>query len=268
MTLLQSILLGAIQGVTEFLPISSSGHLILARTLFGIQQAPLPAFIFDVLIQLGTWVAVLVYYRRDLIAIAKDMLNALRRQPGPQAKLGWLILLATIPAVIVGWFLKDSMTGDVGALPLTGVFLLVNAGLLLLAELASRRARRLEQANAGDALWVGAFQALALLPAVSRSASTLAGGMTRHFERPAAARFAFLMAVPIMPAAAVVALLDLGRIPDAQGLLLPLVFGFIAATLAGYLSIRWLLSYLANHSLFPFAGYCLAVGILVLTLST
>lgn len=268
MTFWQSILLGAIQGVTEFLPISSSGHLILARTLLGVQQDPLAAFIFDVLIQLGTWVAVLVYYWRDLVAIAKDMLSALRGQPGPQAKLGWLIVLATIPAVIVGWFLKDSMTGDIGALPLTGVFLLVNAALLILAELASRRTRKLEGANTTDALWVGAFQALALLPAISRSASTLAGGMLRNFERREAARFAFLMAVPIMPAAAVIALLDLGRLPDANGLLMPLVLGFLAATVAGYLSIRWLLQYLSNRSLYPFAGYCLAVGMLVLILGS
>lgn len=268
MTLLQSILLGAIQGVTEFLPISSSGHLILARTLLGIQQEALPAFVFDVLIQLGTWVAVLIYYWRDLIEIANDMLHGLRGKPGPQARLGWLIVLATIPAVIVGWFLKDSMTGDIGALPLTGVFLLVNAGLLLLAELASRRTRALDQAQPADALWIGAFQALALLPAVSRSASTLAGGMLRNFERREAARFAFLMAVPIMPAAGVVALLDLGRIPDANGLLIPLVLGFLTATIAGYLSIRWLLHYLSNRSLYPFAGYCLVVGILVLVLGS
>lgn len=267
MTWLQSILLGAVQGATEFLPISSSGHLILTRTILGIQQAPLPAFIFDVLVQLGTWVAVLIYYWADLVEIITDMLQRLRGKPGPQAKLGWLLIIASIPAVFIGWFAKDTMTGDVAGLPLTGVFLLVNAGLLFLAELGSRRTRKLDDANPGDALWVGLFQALALLPAVSRSASTLAGGMTRNFGRRSAARFAFLMALPIMPAAAVVAFFDLGRLPDAYGLALPLFFGFLSAAISGYFSIRWLLKYLAERSLFPFAAYCLIVGSLVIGIS-
>ena len=267
MNLIDAILLGAVQGVTEFLPISSTGHLILARHLFGIQQDALAASLFDILIQLGTWVAVVIFYRRDLRAIAMDAWSGLRGKPGPQARLGWLLLLATLPAVLVGWLLKESIIGDLNGLFLTGVFLTGNTILLLLAEFVDRRPREGRKLNEGDALSIGAFQVLALLPAISRSAATLAGGMTRNLTRPNAARFAFLMAVPIMPAAALVAFMDLGGLPHAQGLWLPLVAGFAASTVVGYLAIRWLLGYLSHRSTLPFAFYCLIIGLLTIAIS-
>jgi len=267
MNLFEATLLGVIQGVTEFLPISSSGHLLLARELLGIGQESQAAFIFDVLVQLGTWVAILLYFWKDLAGIAVDMWQGLRGRAAPQARLGWLLALATIPAVLAGWLIKDAMTGAISGLLLTGAFLLTNALLLGLAELAGRRTRQIENMNSKDAVWIGAFQALALLPAVSRSAASMAGGLTRNLTRPAAARFAFLLAVPVMPAAALVALLDLGSLPNAGNLLLPLGIGFVAATVVGYLSIRWLLNYLARHSLYPFAIYCLVVGLAAIVIS-
>lgn len=266
MDLIEAILLGAVQGITEFLPISSSGHLLLARAVLGIQQEAQAGFVFDVLIQLGTWVAILIFFWHDLVAIATDMLRGLRGQPAPLARLGWLLALGTVPAVLAGWLIKDLMTGEISSMFYTGLFLMTNALLIVLAELIGRRTRKLEEANSKDAVWIGAFQAFALLPAVSRSAATLAGGMTRGFTRADAARFAFLLAVPIMPAAAVVALLDLGSLPDAGGLLLPLMVGFIVSTIVGFLTIRWLLNYLASRSLYPFAIYCTVVGLAVLFL--
>ncbi|MEX2161795.1 MAG: undecaprenyl-diphosphate phosphatase [Anaerolineales bacterium] len=267
MDLIHALLLGAIQGVTEFLPISSTGHLILTRHLFGIQQDALAASLFDILIQLGTWVAVLIYYRQDVVAITKDTWGAIRGKPGPQARLGWLLLLATLPAVVIGWLLKGSIIGDLNGLFLTGVFLIGNTLLLLLAEYVDRRPRAGRTLNEADALTIGGFQVLALLPAISRSAATLAGGMVRNLTRPDAARFAFLMAIPIMPAAAVVAFLDLGSLPNAQGLLLPLLAGFLAATVVGYFAIRWLLGYLSHRSTWPFAIYCLIAGLLTIAVS-
>jgi undecaprenyl-diphosphatase len=261
MDLLQAIVLGIVQGAPEFLPISSSGHLILARNLMGLQQYSQTAFVFDVLIQMGTWLAVVIFYWRDIVAIGRAMLFDAR---SPQARLGWLIMLATLPAVLVGWLLKDSMSGNLSGLSMSGLFLIVNAVILSLAEYLGKRLRDLSEARPADALTVGAFQALALLPAISRSASALAGGMLRNFTRPEAARFAFLMAVPIMPAAALVAWLDLGTLPDANGLLLPLAAGFVASAVVGYLAIRWLLGYLSRSSLFPFAIYCLLVGTVAL----
>lgn len=264
MELLQAILLGIVQGFTEFIPVSSSGHLLLVRQLFGMQQEAQSAFVFDVLIQMGTWVAVVLFYWRDLISIGGDMINGLLRRPAPQARLGWFLALATIPAVLVGWLARDSMTGALSGLRATGLFLLLNAAFLVAAELIGKRKKEISAVSGADALWIGIFQASALLPAVSRSAATLSGGMLRNLERRQAARFAFLMAVPIMPAAAVVALLDLGSLPQAIDLIIPLLVGFLASTFVGYLSIRWLLSYLSNRSLYPFAIYCAAIGLIAI----
>ncbi len=260
MHLIHAILLGIVQGLTEFLPISSSGHLILARHLLGIGQETQAAFVFDILVQMGTWLAVVIFYWRDLLAIATDMLRGLAGKPGPQARLGWLIGLATIPALIVGWMTKDAMTGEMSGLFFTGIFLIVNAVLLTIAELAGHRKRQVIDVKWVDALWIGLFQAIALLPAVSRSAATISGGMTTNLTRRDAARFAFLMSVPVMPAAAVVGLLDLGSLPNAAALIFPLAVGFLVAAVVGFLSIRWLLGYLSNHSFFPFVCYCLVVG--------
>jgi undecaprenyl-diphosphatase len=268
MNLLQAIILGIVQGATEFLPISSSGHLILARHVFNMQIEGEAAFVFDVLVQMGTWVAVLWYYREDLVVIARDMLKSLdwRTPPTQEARTGWLLILATLPAIAIGWWLKDSMSGDLSSLTATGLFLLATAVLLTLAELFGRRKHKPSDLGPGSALWIGLFQALALLPGVSRSAATIFGGMTRNLTRAHAARFAFLMAVPVMPGAALVALLQLGRLPTAAGLALPLLVGFIVSALVGYLSIRWLINYLSTRSLFPFAAYCVAIGVLAIFL--
>lgn len=268
MNLFHAALLGLVQGLTEFLPVSSSGHLILVRHLLGLPDEDTAAFIFDVLIQMGTWVAVVIYFRNELLTIAKDMLsNIFQRKPATaEARLGWLILLATVPAVIAGWLLKDSIVGTLSSLPATGWLLLGTALLLVAAELIGHRQRRAEDLRPTDALWIGAAQSLALLPAISRSAATLFGGMGRNLGRDQAARFAFLMAVPVMPAAAVVAFLQLETLPQATSLLLPLAVGFLGAAVVGYLSIRWLLNYLASRSLIPFAIYCAIVGVLVLFL--
>lgn len=266
MTLLQAAVLGIVQGLTEFLPVSSSGHLILARIWMGLPAEDTTAFVFDVLIQLGTWVAVVAYFFKDLLAIGKDMLAGLRtRTTSPNARLGWLVLLSMLPAVVVGWLIQDSMD-TFSSMLWTGLFLIINALLLVAAEWLGKKQRQLSELTSKDALWIGFAQVIALLPAVSRSASTLFGGMLRDLDRRQAARFAFLMSVPIMPAAGFVALLQLGGLPDASTLLLPIIVGFVAAALVGYAAIRWLLRYLATHSFYPFAIYCTGLGILILLL--
>lgn len=266
MNLIQAALLGIVQGLTEFLPISSSGHLILARNWLGLPAEDASAFVFDVLIQLGTWLAVLAYFRKDLLAITTDVLASLRtRKTSPNARLGWLVLLSMLPAVIVGWFIKDSME-TFSSLTYTGIFLIVNALLLVAAEWLGKKQRQLSELTAADAVWIGVAQIFALLPAVSRSASTLFGGMLRNLDRRQAARFAFLMSVPIMPAAGIVALMQLGSLAGAASLLLPLAVGFTAAAIVGYIAIDLLLRYLATHSFYPFAIYCTALGLAILLL--
>jgi undecaprenyl-diphosphatase len=266
MTVIEATLLGIVQGLTEFIPVSSSGHLILARHLFGIQVENGPAFIFDILIQMGTWVAVLIHFRKDLANIVRDMFASLLRKPAPHARLGWLLLLATLPAVVAGWLLRKSMSGALSSLLATGLFLIATAALLIVAEYFGQRKKEIKNLNITDALLVGLFQVLALFPGISRSAATLSGGMTRNLTRTDAARFAFLLAVPVMPGAAAVALLDLGQLP-ANGLIFPLLVGFAVSAIVGYLTIRWLLKYLSNHSLFPFAAYCTLVGVIAIVAS-
>ena len=267
MTLLQSILLGIIQGLTEFLPISSSGHLVIVPYLLGWEIPADQAFVFDVLVQVATLAAVIVYFWADLVSILRAFLSGLwRRRPfdDPQARLGWIILLATLPAGIAGLLLKDAVEQAFASPAATAAFLLITAVLLLVAERLGRRNRKVEQLTWLDALWIGLAQALSIFPGLSRSGATITGGMTRHLERPAAARFSFLLSIPIMLAAGLLAGLDLVKMPDVGALLPTFIPGFIAAAVVGYLSIRWLLSYLSRRPLYLFSIYCLLAGLVVL----
>lgn len=265
MTILQAIVLGIVQGLTEFIPISSSAHLVLVRWLFKWPRGP-EAFAFDVLVQVGTLVAVAVYFWRDLLGMAAHMLGGLARgQPlgTPEARLGWWVAVATVPAVVLGLLFKGFFEGAFADAAWTAVQLIVNGGLLLLAERLARRwarPRTLEALNAADAAVIGLAQAAAILPGISRSGATIAGGLWRGLERPAAARFSFLLSVPVMLGAGLVVAGDLARLPEFGAYLLPIAVGFIAATVVGYLCIRWLLAYLGRHSLNAFGVYCVVAG--------
>jgi len=269
MTLLQAFVLGLVQGLTEFIPVSSSGHLVLAPHLLGWQFEKEQAFVFDVLVQMGTLVAVLVYYRQDLTSITRAFLLGLaRRQPFAEAdaRMGWWLILATLPAVVIGLLCKDLIEQAFASPKMTGVFLLCTAALLLIAELAGRRSRTLQEISWQDSLWIGFSQVLALLPGVSRSGATLAGGMTKHLDRPSAARFSFLMSVPVMAGAGVLAIKDLFELHSFNAFLPPLLVGFLTAMVSGYLAIRWLIAYLSGHSLHVFAGYCAVLGLAIVLL--
>ena len=267
MTLLQSILLGIIQGLTEFLPISSSGHLVIVPYLLGWQIPEKDAFIFDVLVQVATLLAVLAYFWNDVVAILRALVLALlNRRPfdDPMARLGWYLALATLPAGAIGFALKDVVERAFASPAAAGFFLMVTAGLLLVAERVGKRKHHLEDITWKDALWIGFAQALSIFPGVSRSGATITGGMTRDLERPSAARFAFLMSIPIMLAAGLLATLELLSIPDFLTLLPTFIPGLFAAAVVGYLSIRWLLAYLTSRPLYLFTAYCAALGLLVL----
>jgi undecaprenyl-diphosphatase len=267
MTLFQSILLGIIQGLTEFLPISSSAHLVIVPYLLGWQIPEVEAFIFNVLVQVATLVAVIIYFWRDLWAIARAFIRGLfQRTPfqDPQARMGWYLILATLPAGILGLLVKDVVEAAFASPMVTAGCLLITAGLLLVAERVGKRSRPLEDMNRKDAVWIGCAQALAIFPGISRSGASITGGMVKDLERPAAARFSFLMSVPIMLAAGLLASLDLLKIPSFTALLDVFIPGFLVATLVGYLSIRWLLKYLTRHPLYIFSIYCAGLGLLVL----
>jgi len=267
MSILQAVVLGMVQGLTEFIPVSSSGHLVLVPHLLGWHVDPTQAFIFDVLVQWGTLMAVLIYYRSDLVRIGLALVRGLvsgKVAADPDARLGWLLILATGPAVVAGLLAKDLVEAAFASARATGGFLLLTALLLVVAELVGNRERRLEKLSWPDAFWIGCAQVLALLPGVSRSGSTIAGGMLRNLDRPAAARFSFLMSVPVMLGAGVLALKDLAALEGQASLLPPLLVGFLVALVSGYGAIRWLIRYLSGHSLYLFALYCLAAGLLVI----
>ncbi|MCI5178714.1 MAG: undecaprenyl-diphosphatase UppP [Candidatus Electrothrix sp. AW3_4] len=277
MTLVQAIILGIVQGLTEFIPVSSSGHLVLVPHFLGWQFTKEQAFIFDVLVQWGTLLSVFIYFWQDLTTIARAFVQGIvqsivqgifQRKPlvDPDAKMGWYLIVATVPAVVFGLLGKDLIEHAFASAKMTGYFLFLTAILLVVAELAGQRSRSMEEITWLDSLLIGFSQVLALLPGVSRSGATIAGGMTQHLDRSAAARFSFLMSVPVMLGAGVLAFKDLAELPTLNDFLLPLLVGFLAALISGYIAIRWLIAYLSKHSLYLFAVYCTVLGLLVLFL--
>ncbi len=271
MTIFQSMLLGLIQGLTEFLPISSSGHLVIVPYLLGWDIHAQDAFIFNVLVQVATLVAVIAYFWRELLEIVKGLYNGIKSKAplaDPHSRLGIFILVATIPAGLIGILIKDLVEQAFGSPVLTAILLFGTAGLLIIAEKVGARNRKIDQMSWLDALVMGLFQALAVFPGISRSGSTITGGMLRNFEREGAARFSFLMSIPIMLAAGLLAFLDLLSIPDWTQSILVFIPGFIVAAISGYLSIRWLLKYLLRGSLIVFAVYCVSIGLITLIVSS
>jgi len=217
-------------------------------------------------VQLGTLVAVFAYFWNDLVGIVRGVLLGLvqRRPLGtPEARLGWLVFLATLPAGLTLLF-KDFLESVFGNPVGTASLLLVTAALLYFSERAARRARRLEALTWLDAALIGFMQLAAVFPGVSRSGATIAGGLGRGLERAEAARFSFLMSVPALLAAGLIAVLDLLALPNLADYLAPILAGFAAAAVVGYLSIRWLLGYLNRNSLNGFAAYCVAASVFCL----
>ncbi len=267
MTLFHAFVLGIIQGLTEFIPISSTAHLLIAEKLLGI-PADDKTFSFSIIIQLGTVFALLLFFWKDFWQITEAFFLGIKHKKpfeNLQARLGWLIIVATIPALIAGFLLKDvvqSMFKDL--LDLSGVRLLITAIMLTAVEYFDRRERSLDSATWLDALSVGLFQVLAIFPGASRSGSTIAGGMVRGFDRPAAARFAFLMSAPIMLAAGAYESIKVIDMPGTLAFLPFLIMGFVTAAVVGWFAIKWLIAYLSKHSLYVFAVYCAILGVTVL----
>jgi len=267
MTLFHAFLLGILQGLTEFIPVSSTAHLLIAEKLLGLPSDG-QTFSFSIIIQLGTVLALLVFFWKDIWQITRAFfLGIAHKNPFEnfQARLGWLIIIATLPALLAGFLLKDvvqNMFSD--PLDLSAIRLLITAIMLTAVEYFDRRERTLESATWLDALSVGLFQVLAIFPGASRSGSTIAGGMLRGFDRPSAARLAFLMSAPISIAAGAYESLQVIALPGTHAYLPYLVTGFITAAVVGWFAIKWLIGYLGKHSLYVFAGYCAILGVAVL----
>jgi undecaprenyl-diphosphatase len=264
MNIFYALLLGIIQGLTEFIPVSSTAHLLIAQSLLGI-PADDAAFAFNVLVQLGTTVALIIYFWKDLVALLKAFFA--RPFSTPENKLAWFIIIASIPALLAGVTLKHVVEG-LFKTPLVeaAIRLLTAAVLMALAEYFGKRLRNLESMTWLDALVVGLFQVLSVVPGASRSGTTISGGLLRGFDRPAAARFSFLMSVPVLLAAGGYEALDLRHMANLGSVLPMVAVGMLVAGLVGWFSIKWLLGYLNRHSLYVFASYCAVVGAICLGL--
>jgi undecaprenyl-diphosphatase len=265
MSTLEALVLGLVQGLTEFLPISSSGHLRIVPALLGWED---PGAGFTAVIQLGTMAAVLIYFRADLWRIARAWLTELRTpipRASQEARLGWFIVLGTIPISIFGFVFKDQIESGARSLYLIGSALILFSLVMLAAERVGTRERHLAEMNGRDGLFVGFAQALALIPGVSRSGATISAGLFRDFDRVAAARYSFLLSVPAVVLSGLFELRKVGEegSPSAAATAIATLVAFVV----GYAAIAWLLRYLGTHSLRIFVVYRVALGALVLLLT-
>jgi undecaprenyl-diphosphatase len=261
-SLLEAVVLGIVQGLTEFLPVSSTAHLILVREIAGWTVDPTADLVFDIAVHAGTLVAVLAAFRTDVAALARGLGSALRTRSlkAPGARLAVLLVVGTIPAAVVGLTLKEPLKA-LRDNPVLVTWILIGASaLLVLGEKIGKRERKSESLSAGEAFVIGVFQAMALAPGVSRSASTMTGGLLCGLERPDSARFAFLLLLPAVGGAMVLGIAELGSVKDVGALVPALVAGFITSAVTGFLCIRWLLAFLRKRSLYWFVGYRILAG--------
>jgi undecaprenyl-diphosphatase len=248
---LEAFILGIIQGLTEFLPISSTGHLYLGRNLFGLQEAGL---LLDTMLHVGTLLAVFVFYKDEFIKMIKN----------PFSKLTFLLVVGTIPAVIFGLAFKDY----IDEISKTGVTIgwefLITGLFLWLADSAKNGYKRMDDISYKDAFIIGTFQAIAIMPAISRSGMTIVAALWRKLDRETAAYFSFLLSTPAIAGAIVLQTKDLFSGGGEQISLSALIVGIAASAVFGYIAVKWMISFLKKHSLKPFAIYVWALGLLVL----
>jgi undecaprenyl-diphosphatase len=260
MTVIEALLWGILQGLTEFLPVSSSGHLVLVPWLLG--RGP-SSMTFDILVHFGTLLAVLIYFRRDLLVLVRGAWHLLRhrRLATPEARLTWLVALSALPAGLVALLLRDFLEQLFGVPPVAAALLLVTGTIMFLAERLAAHQRDTASLSGPEAVVIGVAQSVALAPGISRSGVTISAGLTLGLRRPDAARFSFLMAIPVVLGATALEAFDLlkGVTPPESPLALGV--GFVAALVSGYAAIALLLRHLQRHGLRPFAYYCWAMGL-------
>lgn len=262
---LQAIVLGIVQGLTEFLPISSSAHLRIVPAFAGWED---PGAAFTAVVQLGTIAAVLIFFRKDLLALTRAFFAGLRDKAARRTvefRLAIFIILGTIPISVVGVALKDSIEGEFRTLELIGVALIVAGAILAWSERAGRRERALEDMTGRDAAVIGVAQAFALVPGVSRSGATISAGLFLGLDRVAAARYSFLLSVPAIVLSGLYELKDVGH-GGGYGFV-PTAVGTVLAFVVGYASIAWLLRFLTHNTVNLFVVYRLLLGAGVVALA-
>ncbi|HED08203.1 MAG TPA: undecaprenyl-diphosphatase UppP [Ignavibacteria bacterium] len=274
MNIFEAIFLGIIQGLTEFLPISSTGHLTVAGKMMNLISTENPQHwtAFIAVIQLGTLIAVLFYFRNDIISIIKEFFrdNLFERKKyslqGNNSKLGWLIIIGSIPVAVIGLFFKDFIEGSfTKELHIIAISLIVFAIILAIAEKTANFKKDVDKLNIKDSLIIGFAQAFALIPGSSRSGTTITGGLFVGLNREAAARYSFLLSIPAVFASGLLELYESLKFLDAS-MAVNLLVSTIASGISGYLAIGLLLRYLRKNSTFVFIYYRVAIGGLILIL--
>jgi len=254
MSFWQTLFLATIQGITEFLPISSSGHLAIFQNLFHLKSV----IIFDIFVHVGTLISILFFFRKELINIIKGLL----KKDKDNWHLFWLLVVGTIPAVIVGLFLNKWIELIFSSMRLIGVSFLITSFFLLLTIFLKEKKLSFKKINWLDGLIVGLFQALAILPGVSRSGSTMVGSLARGFKRELAFEFSFFLAIPAILGALIL------QIPDLSSgefhLAVPSILGMIIAAIVGYFSLKILKKILLNSRLWFFSFYCFFLGLILI----
>ncbi|MFM7224901.1 MAG: undecaprenyl-diphosphate phosphatase [Actinomycetota bacterium] len=265
MQIWQAIVLGVIEGLTEFLPVSSTGHLTIAERALGLRVDDPAVTGFTAVIQIGAIAAVVLALRADVSRVAAAWLRSLRdpSRRGPDARLGWIVIVGTVPIGIAAVAFHDIITGPIRSLWWVGAALVAWSAVMVAAELVARQDRSERALTTRDGIVVGIFQAVALVPGVSRSAATISGGLFRGLDRVTATRFAFLLAIPAMSAAAVV---ELGDALSAGVGWLPTLTGTVVSFLVAYATVGWLLRFVARHSIVVFAIYRVTLGTTLLLL--
>jgi undecaprenyl-diphosphatase len=263
----QVIVLAAVQGLTEFLPVSSSGHLAIVSRIFFACDAGAS---FTAVSQLGTEAAVLVYFARDIVRILKAWFRGLRVKWHRNAdyRLGWYVIIGTVPICILGLFFKDEIRSGVRNLWVVATALVAFSAVIALAEFLGRQSRHIKELNWRDALVVGVAQTLALIPGVSRSGSTISAGLFLGLDRELAARFGFLLAIPAVFASGLFSIPDAFH-PVTSGMSATgsqLVAATLIAFVVGLAAVAWLLRFLVRHSMYWFVAYRVVVGVAVLIL--
>jgi undecaprenyl-diphosphatase len=263
---MEAIVLGIVQGLTEFLPISSSAHQRIVPALLGWDD---PGAAFTAVTQLGTEAAVLIYFRHELWAIATTWLRSLRDprlRSHPDARLGWYLIVATIPIGVLGLVFQDQIESGARDLWLIGTVLIVFGLVLGYADRHGRHEREISQLSTRDGILIGLAQSLALIPGVSRSGATMSAGLLLGLQRPAAAKFGFLLAVPAVLLSGLFELKDVIGGEDGSDPFLYVAIATLIAFLVGYAAIAWFLRYLAHHSVRLFVIYRVLLGSTVLIL--
>ena len=268
MDIIQGIIIGIVQGLTEFLPVSSSAHLVFIQKILGVESS----LAFDTFLHLGTLIAVLWFFRYDIYKMlvswwssVQDILHGRFKEgfyEDPYKRLAWYVILATIPVGIVGVLFEDSVDALFsGALYVPAFFLFVTGTILYLSQRMTSGEINYNTITKKEALFMGLGQACAILPGLSRSGTTIAAGLTIGLNKEFAAKFSFILSIPAILGAFVLQLKDIGSAMDAN--FLPVFLGFIASIIAGYAAIKWMLDLIQNKSLDIFAYYCWLIGLIV-----